>query len=51
MFPLSFPATVPSALPAEPMETSAVGAWKQKSDFFLLPQCVTDGGKAFVMLI
>ncbi len=49
MFHLSSSATLPSALLTEPMETSALGAWKQKSDFF--PLCVTDGGKAFVMLI
>lgn len=34
MFRLSSPATLPSALLTEPMETSALGAWKQKSDFF-----------------
>lgn len=53
MFRLSSPATLPSALLTEPMETSALGAWKQKSDFFFFffPLRVTDGGKAFVMLI
>lgn len=50
-FFFSFSVTLTSALLIQPMETSALGAWKEKSDFFFLPLHVTDGGKAFVMLI
>lgn len=51
VFFFSFSVTLTSALLIQPMETSALGSWKEKSDFFFLPLHVTDGGKAFVMLI
>lgn len=41
VFSFSFSVTLTLALLIQPMETSALGAWKEKSDFFFSFHCMS----------